>query len=213
MPIRLLWTDRSVDPLCYRRGVFLELAVGASLVAAATYALRAMRRGPPVPAPIPEEDEEIVRGPRGLRLGDVLLYADSELWLAGAVELQEEGLVVRAFRTPGAKRCTWLLQLNEDATKLATANPTDDVPAGRVPSELPMGGFRLRLKRKGRATIQTAAEPGQQLPPTSEEADFSILEGPGGRLLLVIDFEGQPRLALLAQRAAREMFELLPGGD
>ena len=41
---------------------------------------------------------------RGLRVGDVLLYADTELWLAGMVELWEEDLVARLFPTPGALR-------------------------------------------------------------------------------------------------------------
>src|SRR5690606_34620999 len=79
-------------------------------------------------------------GPRGLRVGDVLLYAETELWLAGMIELDEEGFVLRLFPTPGGLRAEWLAQLDEEGTDLATLAPTDEVPAGAVPESLPIGG-------------------------------------------------------------------------
>jgi hypothetical protein len=149
------------------------------------------------------------RGPRGLRVGDVLLYADTELWLAGSFELDEEGLVARVFRAPGNDRAQWVIQLDADAEQIVLANPCADVPGGRVPAELPVGGMRLSLERRGHADVDTDGE----LDAKAKRAEFVRMTGPGGRTLLVVDFEGGERLALFGERTGRELFDFLPGSD
>lgn len=149
-------------------------------------------------------------GPRGLLVGDVLLYGDTELWLAGAIELDEEGLVARLFPTPGALRSEWLAQLDEEARDLATMSLCDEVPAGAVPESLPIGGRRLTLERRGHAEVRCE---GESLPRTQTRGRYSLLSDAGGRVLFVLDFDKAPRLALSGDRVARHMMDLLPGGD
>lgn len=196
--------------------MIVELIVGAGLVLAGAAAARVffLRR----------EDEEredtsgagdggngpVREGPRGLRVGDVLLYADTELWLAGMLELDEEGFVARLFPTPGGLRAEWVVQLDEEATDLAMLCATDEVPAGAVPESLPIGGRRLTLERRGSAVVRVE---GEHLPRTGGKARYALLSDVGGRVLLVLDFERAPRLALTGERVERHMIDLLPGGD
>lgn len=149
-------------------------------------------------------------GPRGLLVDDVILYADSELWLAGKIELDEEGFALRLFKTPGSNRATWLAQLDAQAKSLALLSETSEVPRGVVPESLPVAGMRLTMRRRGQALVETE---GDNLPDVGEKADFAILEGPGGRSLVVVDFSDGTRLALLGEIVSREMLDLLPGGD
>lgn len=198
--------------------MILELGLGLGAVALTAYALRKVRGR--MEAEIAAADQapaaesaakKRTRERRGLAIGDVLLYADSELWLAGCIALDEEGYVLKLFHTPGGgERAEWVAQLDEDAHDLALAKATDEVPAGRVPAELPIGGFRLSLRRRGHA--QVTAE-GEGLPPITEQAEYVELGGPGGRGLLVLDFQGGDRLALSIERLGRELFDLLPGSD
>ena len=214
--------------------MILELTVGAGLVAAATYAFRALKRsgeledgaegpldakdGAPsaakrtaeTPKAASAADVPARRGPRGLRVGDVLLYGDDELWLAGGFEVWEEGFVCRAFATPGSARASWVLQLDAHADEVARGRVTDAVPEGAVPAELPVGGLRLRLRQRGEARIR---KEGDGLPFASEKADYVLLRGPGGKHLLVLDFDSGDRLSVLADAVGRELLELLPGGD
>ncbi len=162
-------------------------------------------------------------GPRGLRVGDVLLYADTELWLAGSFELDEEGLVARVFRAPGNDRAPWVIQLDPDAQKIVLARDCSaEVPGGRVPAELPIGGMRLSLERRGQAKVTVEGEldapdakalDAKTLDAETVRAEYVRMTGPGGRELLVVDFEGGPRLALAGERTGRELFDFLPGGD
>ncbi|MCU0672159.1 MAG: hypothetical protein MUE69_05130 [Myxococcota bacterium] len=152
-------------------------------------------------------------GPRGLRVGDVLLYADTELWLAGSFELDEEGLVARVFRAPGNDRAPWVIQLDPDAQKIVLARDCGaEVPGGRVPAELPIGGMRLSLERRGHAKVTVEGELDAPDAKTLR-AEYVRMTGPGGRELLVVDFEGGARLALAGERTGRELFDFLPGGD
>jgi len=192
--------------------MIIELGVGLGAVALAAVALRRLRTrmeaGEPPPGTV-EVPKPKPNGPRGLKIGDVLLYADSELWLAAKVELDEEGFVLRLFHTPGGgDRAEWIVQLDEQAKDLALAKHTDDVPAGRVPAELPIEGFRLSLRRRGHAKVTSE---GEGLPPLTEKCEYIELGGPGGRGLLVLDFEGGDRLTLSMERLGRELFDLLPG--
>lgn len=148
-------------------------------------------------------------GPRGLLVDDVLLYADTELWLAAMIALDEEGFVARLFPTPGSPRAEWVAQLDEEARDLATLHQTDDVPAGPVPESLPIGGRRLSLERRGNADVSTQ---GEGLPRTEKRARYAILSDAGGRVLVVVDFDNAPRIALLGDRVAKHMVDLLPGG-
>ena len=196
--------------------MIIELGVGLGTVALTAFVLRKVRGRMEAAADAVDEahaDEKkpSARGPRGLRVGDVLLYADTELWLASLVELDEEGFVLRLFQTPGGgERAEWVAQLDDEARDLALAHETDEVPDGRVPAELPIGGFRLSLRRRGHARVR---KEGEGLPPLTEKAEYVELGGPGGRGLLVLDFQGGSRLALRMERLGRELFELLPGGD
>ncbi|MGE0784934.1 MAG: hypothetical protein AB7S26_04535 [Sandaracinaceae bacterium] len=147
---------------------------------------------------------------RGLRVGDVLLYADTELWLAGSVELDEEGLVMRIFVSPGSKAGDWVVQLDEVAADLAVLRSTTAVPDGAVPEALPIDGRRLTLERRGSADVRVE---GEHLPHTSPRARYAILSDAGGRVLIVVDFEKAPRLALLGDRVSKQLLDLLPGGD
>ncbi|MCB9595578.1 MAG: hypothetical protein H6719_22850 [Sandaracinaceae bacterium] len=149
-------------------------------------------------------------GPRGLRVGDVLLYADSELWLAGCLELDEEGFVARVFVCPGGERAEYVVQLDSDANDLVMAASTDEVPDGVVPESLPIGGRRLRLESRGVADVRRE---GEHLPRSTERANYAILADVGGRTLLVVDFVKGRRLALVGDRVGRHMLDLLPGGD
>ena len=153
----------------------------------------------------------VIEGPRGLLVGDVLLYADTELWLAGMIELFEEDLVGRLFLTPGAARTDWLAQLDPRAQDIALLSATDEVPAGAIPESLPIGGRRLSLERRGDATVRID---GEGLPRTGKRGRYRILSDVGGRVLVVVEFEGgAPRLELVGDRISRHMLDLLPGGD
>ncbi len=148
--------------------------------------------------------------PRGLRVGDVLLYADTELWLAGEVHLDEEGFALSLFCAPGGSRASWVAQLDPEAQDVAFLAETSEVPDGAVPTELPIGGMRLSLRRRGQADVRRC---GEHLPATTERASFVILGGPGDRLLVVVDFAGGDRISLVGDSVSADMFDLLPGGD
>lgn len=149
-------------------------------------------------------------GPRGLRVGDVLLYADTEFWLAGRVDLDEEGFVARLFPSPGSTRAEWVAQLDEQASELAMLSPTDEVPGGPVPESLPIGGRRLTLERRGHADVRSE---GEHLPRTGKRGEYTILSDAAGRTLIVVDFDKAPRIALVGDRVGKHMVDLLPGGD
>lgn len=212
--------------------MIFELLVGAGLVVAGAAAARVLlrrqegldgdaeRRGEAdearegaasgkKPAPRSARGPSAV-GPRGLRVGDVLLQGDTELWLAGMIELDEEGFVLRLFVTPGALRADWVVQLDEEARDLATLEETDEVPEGHVPEALPVGGRRLTLERRGYADVRTA---GEHLPRTTNRAHYDVLSDAGGRVLVVVDFDKAPRIAVVGDRVGKHTVDLLPGGD
>lgn len=212
---------------CYAMGV-IELLIGAGVVALGIVAVRALRQtqrpGEETPkasttadkadeearpGSVPPPSSPARKGPRGLRVGDVLLYAGSEMWLAGEVYLHEEGFALSVFPTPGG-RTSWVVQLDAEGREIAFLSETTEVPDGSVPTELPVGGMRLSLRRKGHASVTSE---GEHLPLTTEKATYAVLGGPGGRTLVIVDFEAGDRLALVGERLAREMYDLLPGSD
>lgn len=180
-----------------------EKKTGESTKSAATRALGKMMKKGKRATP-----ERI--GPRGLRVGDVLLYEDTELWLAGCIELEEEGFVARLFISPGSKRAEWVAQLDDEGKDVAALMETSDIPGGPVPESLPVDGRRLSLERRGAADVVTR---GEHLPRTAERASYTILSDAGGRVLVVVDFVKAPRLALAGERISNHMIDLLPGGD
>lgn len=211
--------------------MIVELLVGAGLVAVGTATARILMRRREAnanddetdegPKKAPEKGPKKARGkkpkakdkrpgPRGLLVGDVLLYADTELWLAGMLELDEEGFVARLFPCPGGGRADWVAQLDETADDLVTLKDTSEVPAGPVPEALPVGGRRLSLEARGTADVHAK---GEHLPRTGSRATYTILSDAGGRVLMVVDFPKAPRLALLGDRMGKHMVDLLPGGD
>ncbi len=196
--------------------MILELLIGAGIVAVGAAAARVVvrRRAAKAEDEAPAADglkrASAPAGPRGLRVGDVLLYADTELWLAGCVGLDEEGFVARIFPCPGAERAEYVVQLDPDANDLVTAQTTDEVPDGPVPESLPVGGRRVSLESRGAAEVRTE---GEHLPRTTERASYAILSDVGGRTLVVVDFVKGKRLALVGDRVSRHMVDLLPGGD
>lgn len=193
--------------------MIVEILMGAGLVLAGAAAARVFLRreangtGEGARESTPEPVRE---GPRGLRVGDVLLYDDTELWLAGMLELDEEGFVARLFPSPGGLRADWVAQLDEEASDLAALRKTDEVPAGAVPEALPIDGRRLTLERRGHAVVRTD---GEHLPRTNAKGSYCLLSDAGGRVLFVLDFEKAPRIALTGDRIERHRVDLLPGGD
>lgn len=190
--------------------MIIELAIGAGLLMAGAAVARAMlkrRHEAMAPAPLAKPSPS---GPRGLRVRDVLLYTDAELWLAGMIELDEEGFVMRLFAAPAGGRASWVAQLDTEANDIALLDTTKDVPDGLVPQSLPIGGYRLSLHKRGTASIR---HEGEHLPRLANRARYTWLEGPGGRIAIVVDFDKGERLALAGERLGREMFDLLPGGD
>jgi hypothetical protein len=194
--------------------VIIELAVGAAAFAVAGAIARALtqRRF--------EREQERARRlelaaraldpRRGLRVGDVLLHVGDSLWLSGGLELDEEGSVLRLFRSPESPRASWIAQLDEEGSELALLSEASEVPEGSVPDRLPVGGRLLSLLRRGRARVRGE---GEHLPPHGPSALFTLLSDVGGRLLVVVDFEGAPRLALSGDRVERALFDVLPGGE
>ena len=146
---------------------------------------------------------------RGLEVGDVLLHIGDELWLAGRLELDEEGTPLILFRAPESPRAGWVAQLDGDARELALLVESTEVPEGQVPDRLPLGGRILSLHRRGSARVRAE---GEHLPAHAPRARFTILADAGGRLAVVVDFEGAPRLTLVGDRVERALIDVLPGG-
>jgi len=211
--------------------MIIEIAIGAGALALGGLVLKALRKrraesSRAVPSSSVEPAEPPPQGspsaataappsqrpdlPRGLRIGDVLLYATEELWLAGEVYLDEEGFVASLFPVPGCSLAQWVAQLDPEAKRLALLQRTAEVPGGPVPTELPIGGFRVSLAKRGQARVAVA---GEHLPETTERARYAIFEGPGGKLLVVVDFDDGARLALTGECVGRDLVDLLPGGD
>lgn len=192
--------------------MIIELGLAVSAAGVALWAYR-RRQQPKAPPGDPKRDPKAGPEPKparrpGLHVSDVILYADTELWLAGCIDLDDGSDVLRLFATPGAKRASYVAQLDREGEDLATLGPEAKVSAGRVPDELSLDGARLRLRKRGRASVRTE---GESLPAHTAQADYALLGDPSGRLLLVIDFVGGERLALSGERVPRGMLDVLPG--
>lgn len=185
------------------------LAVSAGVGALTLAAAHLHRRRRATAGRIKMDTSAGVRAPSGLRVGDVLLHDDTEYWLAGALHLDEDGLVLRAFHCPGGAHSTWVLQLDDTGDDLGLCTPTGAVPDGHVPDALPVGDFTYTLRRRGRARVSVE---GSDVPRGSNHARYNVLRGPGGRVLVVLDLEDATRIALVGSRLERDRLDLLPGG-
>lgn len=190
--------------------MIIELAIGAAAVAAVGSAIAWIRRRSPPPAPLSSVafQAETSLGQRGLRCGDVVTAPGLELALHAMIELDEEGLVLRAFRTLEVNE-RWLVQLDGRATRLALGLPTLEVPAGAVPEVLPVGGRRVRVERRGRALVRLD---GPSLPAMTR-VEYVVMSERAGRVVVVIDPEQGDRLALRLDELDIRGVDVLRGGD
>lgn len=193
--------------------MILEIAIASTVVMAASAVARVVvqqrARREAARAKL-AADAAAIEARRGLRVGDVLLHVGDELWLAGAIELDEEGTPLVLFRTPENARATWIAQLDDDARELALLAESTEIPEGAVPDRLPIAGRLLSLRRRGRARVTTR---GEHVPTLPASARFTILADAGGRTAIVVDFEGTgTRIALVGDRVERALIDVLPGG-
>ncbi len=195
--------------------MILEMALASAAVVVATALARAvtLRQARRVSARERRDADALasLETPRALRVGDVLLHVGDSLWLAGSISLDEEGTPLVLFRAPETQRAGWVAQLDAEAQELALLAESTEVPDGFVPDRLPIGGRLLSLRRRGRATVKVH---GEHLPAVGPTARFTVLGDAGGRLAVVVDFEGNvPRLVLVGDRVERALIDVLPGGD
>lgn len=187
--------------------MIVEVAVGLAAVALAGGLVRALRRPAPPPPP-PAVELPRSAGPRGLKVRDVVTAPGVEVALGGMLELDEDGLVLRAFRTLEHEE-RWLVQLDREGRRLALGGPSAEVPAGSVPEALPIGGRTVRLERRGMAQVRAE---GEGLP-AMQRARYAVLSERAGRTLVVIDAEGGARLALALDELDPHGLDVLRGGD
>jgi hypothetical protein len=191
--------------------VIIELAIGTAAVAAVGSALAWFRRRRPPPPPALSSaafEVESSLGQRGLRCGDVVTAPGLELALHAMIELEEEGLVLRAFRTLEVNE-RWLVQLDGRAKRLALGLPTTEVPAGAVPEVLPVGGRRVRVERRGRAIVRLEGPELQAM----TRVEYVVMSERAGRVVVVIDPEEGARFALHLDELDIRGVDVLRGGD
>jgi hypothetical protein len=202
--------------------VIIEVAIGVAVVAAAGGLGALLRRRPPTslaksaPTPAfgtgePSAPQSSRSGARGLRCGDVVTGPGLELVLHTMIELVEEGLVLRAFRTVEVNE-RWVVQLDPHAKRLALGVPTDEVPAGSIPEALPIGGRMLRLERRGVARARTEGEV-RATPSALSTVRYAVLSERAGRVAVVLDPEGGERIALRLDELDIRGIDVLRGGD
>ncbi|MFO0695884.1 MAG: hypothetical protein U0230_20140 [Polyangiales bacterium] len=182
--------------------MIVELALVTAGLAVGAGIARALRKKPTA------RPEPSAAGPRRLRLGDVLVHPDGDLWIQGRMTLREGPESLTLLRTQGAPHADWLLEPRPD--ELHVLVPTVGVPPGRVPSELRRGPLIARLIRRGPVAVETE---GEGLPPTTPKAELVVLGCPNGDRILVLDFADGSRLALEGRPLDRGLVDVLPGGD
>jgi hypothetical protein len=192
--------------------LIIELAIGAAVIAAAGGVTAFLRRrravlAPPTPATRAFEAPRPTSA-RGLRCGDVVTGPGIEVALHAMIELDEEGLVLRAFRVLELEE-RWLVQLDTEAKRLAVGKRTAEVPDGAIPEVLPVGGRRVRIERRGTALVRSE---GPDLP-VMARARYALLSERAGRVVLVIDPDDGPRLALHLDELDGRGIDVLRGGD
>ncbi len=165
--------------------------------------------------------EEFAGEPSGrgrAEVGDVLLYADAELWLAGCLDLDAGDRTLKLFRSPGTLRADWVGEWDDDARGLVLFQTTDAIRDGRVPDEMVLDGFRFHARARGSALCRAY---GDDLPfqgswfarEDTTEAEYVVLLGAGERSVLVVDIPGEARLALSGTHVGFELLDHLPGAS
>lgn len=194
--------------------IALVVAAGASASAALIVAVRRRAAQASPKEKSPELGRLLERGPkepRGLKSGDVLLVLGEELALGGTISLDDGGFVLRMLPTIGRASARWVVQLDAEAQRIALVNESTEIGEGRVPDALPIGGRTLVLERRGVARVRAKGDDVPAL--DGARTPYVVLAERGGRTAIVLEPEGQPRLALLGEQLDRRTVELLPGGD
>lgn len=184
--------------------MILEIAI-ASGVAVAIGSLAAWRRGRPTKVVAARPDV-----PRSLRVGDVILYDGTELWLAGQVALSDGAFSLELFRTPGNSMCEWIAAAGTPGNDILLLRPSTPLNDAGDADAIRIGDTLYQRKRRGRATVLAK---GSELPSTTSSASYAYFEGPGGHRGVVVEFEPTHRLALTGVRAEPSRIDVLPGGD
>ena len=180
----------------------MEILVGAAAVALVSAAAARARRSARQRA---SADPPRAAGGTGLAVGDVVLRGAAELWLTGALELDEDGTRIVLFRASDGAQ--WIVQLDERGRELAVAAASSELPEGSIPDRLPIQGRTLSLRRRGRARARFHGE----LTGRDGPALVTVLAESGRRVLVAVDLEGAPRLALVGERVDRAELDVLPG--
>ncbi|GAB4203005.1 MAG: hypothetical protein OHK0013_16780 [Sandaracinaceae bacterium] len=196
--------------------MLIEIAVGVAAAAVTTVVARVLwaRRNRAAEAtPAPAAAAAPVRGP-GLHPGDVLSGLGQELVLEAGSELDDGGFVLRVLEVVST-RPRHIVQLDVEGEVLVLAEPTTDVPAGRVADVMEVGGRVLGLVRRGHAVARPvrADRPPARWPSgaaLSGGVEIVVLADRAGRSLIVLD-AGPERLALRGDRLDRRQLDLLPG--
>jgi hypothetical protein len=135
--------------------------------------------------------------------------------LEAGSELDDGGLVLRALDVLAVRRQS-VLQLDAAGEVLVLAEPTEDVPQGRVADSIAQDGRILSLVRRGRAMARAilpdrppAAWPSGA--PLTGPVEYVVLADRAGRHLVVLQ-AGDERLALRGDRLDRRQLDILPGG-
>lgn len=188
--------------------MIVEIAVVSGLVAAVGAITTAMRRRTArkaLPATSPPSS-----APRGLHVGDVFLYMNSELWLSASAIVDDDGPALCLYRTPGNPHADWIAILEPAAREVFALKTTSALGDGAPPDSIRLGEFELRLLRRGRATLRLA---GEDLPLQGDLCNYAILRGVGGQLAITLDTNKSSRLALSGAALDSSSLDLLPGGD
>lgn len=189
--------------------MIVELAIGAATLVVAGAIARAVaaRRTRLAARPALEAPRKREASDDELEVGDVLLYLDDSLLLAGCLEIDEGGRPLRLFATPQSQSATWVLDASEDRA-LFFLRESEELPLGSLPDRLPLAGRVLQLARRGRGAMRGE---GEQLPPLGPKASYTLLTDIGGRAALVIELDAERRLALVGERIDRRLVQKLPG--
>lgn len=188
--------------------MIIEIAIGVATIVAAGGLASVLRRVRGEPAAPALPSAPVPTGPRGLRCRDVVTGPGLEVALHAMIELDEDGLVLRAFRTLELEE-RWLVQLDREGKRLALGAATREVPDGQIPEALPIGGRMVRIQRRGWAVARIE---GDGIPPM-QRVRYAILAERAGRTVVVLDPEAGARLALRLDELDVRGIDVLQGGD